>query len=253
MSLQQPDPSRQSDQLGLSAFREPPEDDGLSLEKLSAAFANVAGRHDPYAPVAEQGITPALEIAQEAAVEQSGGTAACDVTPRTILEAMLFVGNPQNEPITAERVAALMRGVRPAEIEELVVELNQHYAANGCPYTIASVGAGYRLELRPEFGPVHEKLLGQGRAVSLTPGALEVLSLVAYNEPQTAEEITTARGGRPSGAVLSQLVRRGLLRIEQTNVAGTRTRSYYTTPRFLKLFKLESLDDLPRGEDLEKR
>ena len=245
--------SETRDELGLNAFREPPEDDGLSLEKLSAAFAQMSGRHDPYAPVAEEALTPALELAQEAAVEQSGGTATCDVTPRTILEAMLFVGDPKNEPITAERVAALMRGVRPAEIEELVTELNQHYAANSCPYTITSVGAGYRLELRPEFAPVHEKLLGHGRAVSPTPAALEVLSLVAYNEPQTTEEIVSLRGGRPSAAVLSQLVRRGLLRVEQAEVNGVRTRRYFTTPRFLKLFKLDSLDDLPRGEDLEKR
>jgi segregation and condensation protein B len=246
--------SNARDELGLSAFREAPDDDGLSLEKLSAAFAEVSGRHDPYAPVAEQALTPALELAQEetAAATESEST-SCAVTPRSILEAMLFVGDPRNEPITAERVASLMRGVRPAEIEELVTELNQHYAINGCPYTIVSAGAGYRLELKPEFGPLHEKLVGHGRAVSLTPAALEVLSLVAYNEPQTMEEIVAARGGRPSNAVLSQMVRRGLLRMEQVPADGNRTRRYFTTPRFLKLFKLDSLADLPRGEDLEKR
>lgn len=240
------------DELGLTAFRQAPEDEGLSLEKLSAAFAQLAGRHDPYAPVAEPSVSPALDLAAEAAEEPARSGNSCDVTPRTILEAMLFVGHPQNEPITAERVASLMRGVRPGEIDELVVELNQHYAANNCPYAISSVGAGYRLELAEEYAPVRNRVLGHGRAVSLTSAALEVLSLVAYHEPQTADQINAARG-RPSGPVLSQLVRRGLLRVDHSVQGGEKIRSYYTTPRFLALFRLDSLADLPRGEDLEKR
>lgn len=245
-------PPAPRDELGLSAFREAPEDEGLSLESLSAAFAQVAGKHDPYAPVAEPSVSPAVDLAQEEVAQESRTAAGCDVNPRTILEALLFVGHPRNEPITAERVAGLMRGVRPAEIDELVIELNQRYAANRCPYGIKSVGAGYRLELRDEFGPIRDRMTGHGKAVSLTPAALEVLSLAAYNEPQTADEIGVARG-KPSGALLAQLVRRGLLRIEKIERDSERVRGYFTTPRFLALFKLDSLADLPRGEDLEKR
>lgn len=252
MPLPPADRGRNPDQLGLDAFRRAPEDEGLSLEKLSAAFAQMAGRHDPYAPVAEPSDSPALELARQAAQDELAGAAVCEVTPRSILEALLFVGHPQNEPVTAERVAGLMRGVRPAEIDELAAELNQHYAANACPYTIRSAGAGYLLELREEFAPVLNRLLGHGRAVRLTSAALEVLSLVAYNEPQTAEEIGNLRG-RPSGQHLAQLVRRGLLRVETAQREGVRVRQYRTTPKFLALFGLESLADLPRGDDLEKR
>lgn len=235
--------------FGLSKNRARQEDQGLSLEQLSAAFARMTQGHDPYRPVNEPSVSPAIDLACEA---DSQAKANIEVTPRSILEAMLFVGHPQNEPITAERVASLMRGVRPVEIDELVLELNQRFAAHHCPYQIVSAGAGYRLELRPEHEAVRDRVFGRGRETRLSPAALEVLSLVAYNEPQTADQIADARG-KPNGYLLSQLVRRGLLRIERSKTAGKLQRHYYTTPRLLALFHLDSLADLPRGEDLEKR
>ena len=87
-------------------------------------------------------------------------TGACEVNPRSILEAMLFVGLPGNVPLTAQQVAGLMRGVRPAEIDELVSDLNADYARSGRPYTIVSQGPGYRMTLREEFQPVRERLAG---------------------------------------------------------------------------------------------
>ena len=49
------------------------------------------------------------------------------MTPRTIFEAMLFVGGPDSQPISSQQVAALMRGVRAAEIDEIARELNEEY------------------------------------------------------------------------------------------------------------------------------
>jgi segregation and condensation protein B len=78
-----------------------------------------------------------------------------------------------------------------------------------------------------------------------------VLSIVAYQGPQTSEEVNRLRG-TSSSAILSQLVRRQLLRIER-DAAAPRTPRYHTTERFLELFGLESLDDLPRSQEIEKR
>jgi segregation and condensation protein B len=144
-----------------------------------------------------------------------------------------------------------MRGVRPAEVDDLVRELNQQYGESGCPYEIVSHGPGFVLSLRDEFSGLRDKFQGRLRQARLSPAALEVLALVAYNQPLTSEDVTRLRG-RSSGPILSQLVRRQLLRIERppTTPRGTR---YFTTPRFLKLFGLESLDDLPRGQELEPR
>ncbi len=92
--------------FGLAAFRQPPEDAGLSLDKLSAAFAEMlAGGDDPYEPAEP----PPDELAAD---DTPAATAddACEITPRTILEAMLFVGGAGSEPLTSAQVSRLMRG-----------------------------------------------------------------------------------------------------------------------------------------------
>jgi segregation and condensation protein B len=177
-----------------------------------------------------------------------GGEA--EISPRTILEAMLFVGHPQHEPLTASHVASLMRGVRPAEIDELVLELNETYAAEQCAYWIESVGAGYRLVLRPEFAPLRDRFYGRVKEAKLSQQAIDVLALVAYNQPLTQPEIDRLRNAS-SGGVLTQLVRRGLLRVERPD-QKPREPIFHTTDKFLELFGLESLDDLPQSQDPER-
>ena len=79
-----------------------------------------------------------------------------------------------------------------------------------------------------------------------------MLAIVAYQQPLSAEQIGTVRG-KPSGPVLSQLVHRGLLRIERLpGQAGGRVQ-YFTTDRFLHLFGLQTLADLPQSEELDRQ
>ena len=239
-----------------------PPDQGLSLDELSQAFAGMLGSgEDPYAePAIEvdddeaavlEAIEPGSEPAARAAAQESTADDACEVSPRSILEAMLFVGNRDNTPLSSQRVASLMRGVRAVEIDELVNELNQQYDASGCPYRIYSEAEGYRLLLREEFGRIRDKFYGRLRHARLSPAAIEVLSIIAYQGSQTSEAINRLRG-HPSGAILSQLVRRQLLAVER-DPASPRAPRYRTTARFLELFGLESLEDLPRSQEMEKR
>ncbi len=132
-------------------------------------------------------------------------SAEVEISPRTILEAMLFVGNPTHEPLTAKHVASFMRGVRAREIDELVVELNEAYAAENCAYQIESVGAGYRLVLRPELSGLRDRFYGRVKDAKLSQQAIDVLALVAYNQPLTRPEIDKLRNAG-SGGVLSQPV-----------------------------------------------
>jgi segregation and condensation protein B len=248
-----PKPS-DKDHLGLQAFQQVPESAGLSLYQLSAALAGLldAG-NDPYgSPAATESPTTVDTNGSLPDAQETAGTVddRCEITPRSILEAMLFVGSPQNEPLTSKQVASLMRGVRPAEIDGLVRELNELYRGRNCPYTIVAEGAGYRLSLRDEYARVRDRFYGKSRQARLSQAAIEVLSAVAYHAPITADEISRLRG-KPSGSILAQLVRRQLLRLEPGESVPRRA-SYFTTPRFLELFGLESLDDLPRSSDLEE-
>ena len=125
--------------------------------------------------------------------------------------------------------------------------MNRRYAARGAPYRIVGEGDGYRLTLRREFHPLRNRFYGRIREARLSQAAIDVLALVAYQQPITGEKIGRLRG-KPSSHVLAHLVRRGLLRIERPD-PKRRTPHYYTTDRFLRLFNLQSLDDLPRSED----
>lgn len=252
---------KKQEPLGLEEFKAPPSDEhGLPLDELTQAYADLIARgDDPYAPLPDSDILPfasateededqdeepvedELEVGEPPAAADVD--AACEVSPRTILEAMLFVGHPENQPLTSEKVASLMRGVRAQEIDELVVELNRSYDEEGCPYRVESAGAGYQLVLRDEFHSLRDVFYGRVKAAKLSQAAVDVLAIVAYKQPLTREEVDALRG-RPSGSLLAQLVRRQLLRVERPH-DKPRTPRFCTTDRFLQLFGLESLRDLP--------
>ncbi|HTU27731.1 MAG TPA: SMC-Scp complex subunit ScpB [Pirellulales bacterium] len=247
-----PTKPKADDSLGLAAVRPAAVDGGLSLDRLSAAFAEMlSAGDDPYQSVEEA--PPEMDLAADLPAEPAEGSAtdACPITPATILEAMLFVGSPGGNPLTSQQVARLMRGVRPDEIDGLVRQLNETYVARNCPYEVAAEGAGYRLRLRVEYSRLRDRFYGKARQARLSQAAIEVLAIVAYNESLTAQEISSLRG-TPCGPILSQLVRRQLLALSRGGKRSTPAR-YSTTPRFLELFSLESLEDLPRSPDVDRR
>lgn len=168
--------------------------------------------------------------------------------PLRIIEAMLFVGGP---PLSAARVSELVRGLTQEQFIQVIDELNQHYRRQGRPYLIQAHDQGYLLTLRPRFRSVIERLYGSAKEARLSQAAIDVLALVAYRQPASKQEIDSVRGTE-SGSVLRQLVRRGLVAVMVRGESQQREVKYGTTPRFLELFGLTSLDDLPQTEDLQK-
>jgi segregation and condensation protein B len=237
----------------------PSQAQGISLDELTQAFAQVMGvepREKADAPTPAEGERAPGDASRVAAKAQATAEAveaaavvvdSCPISPRTILEAMLFVGNRDNRPLSPRQAADLMRDVEVDEIPSLVDELNRQYDDVGTPYHVIGEGDGYRLALRREFRSLRDRFLGRIREARLSQAAIDVLALVAYQQPLTSEKVHRLRG-KPSSHILSHLVRRGLLRIERP-ATKRRTPHYYTTDRFLRLFNLESLDDLPRSED----
>jgi segregation and condensation protein B len=169
-------------------------------------------------------------------------------SPLRIVEALLFVGGA---PLTAGRACEIVRGLTPEQFSEAIAMLNSDYRRQGRPYAIHAQGQGYVLTLRPRFRGVLSNLYGTTREARLSPAAIDVLALVAYRQPATKREIDSLRGVE-SGSLLRQLVRRGLIVVVQRGDAAQREVAYGTTARFLKLFNLTSLDDLPRTQDLQQ-
>lgn len=158
--------------------------------------------------------------------------------PVQIIEALLFVGGP---PLTAEHAAEAIRGLTAEQFRECIDVLNRVYRAQSRPYAVEHSPAGYTLRVGGRYSGVREKLFGGPREARLTQQALDILSLVAYRQPVIKAEIDNARGS-DSAAVLRQLLRLGL--IATTNSESNDT-LYQTTTRFLEVFRLRDLDDLP--------
>ena len=175
------------------------------------------------------------------------------VSPESILEAMLFVGNPSNTPIAPEILSNLMRGVSVDEISGLVEELNEKYEKAGAPWEIVwfEEEGGYFMRLRESFAPLRENFYGKIRQAKLSQGAIDVLAIVAYEQPVSLDEINQTRGAS-SANILANLVKRQLLRTQKMRQGTKFVTVYYTTDRFLKLFELESISDLPQSEDLDR-
>lgn len=220
-----------------AGFAAPPADGGLSIDRLAQAFAAMMGQADLPQPPAASGVVQvdASPDLDDAADDH------CRISPLSILEAVLFVGLPGGKPLSSAQVAGLMRGVRPQEVDELAAELDRRYRADNCPYEVASRADGWVLRLRPEFTGFGTIVERKTRQVRLDAESLDVLSLVAWHQPVPRDRLVEM-GCDARPATLRALVRRGLLAIEQP-VEGEA--AYVTTPKFLEVFRLSSLADLP--------
>jgi segregation and condensation protein B len=211
-------------------------------------FPELPDREEPSAGAYEEALYPASWEESNPLTTPEGEASAAPPPLARILEAFLFVGGA---PLTVEHAAQAIRGLTATQFLEALETLNNDYRRQGRPYAIHAQEHGYVLTLRPRFRAVLDRLYGQVREARLSTAAIDVLSVVAYRQPVTKQELDGIRG-MDSGSLLRQLVRRGLIMISQRAEAGRREVLYGTTPRFLELFKLSSLDDLPQTQDLQR-
>jgi len=216
-------------------------EEATSVEDLGRSYGAILEQQNW---VQDSPETPDVPVA----APPTGKTRETPPDPLRIIEALLFVGGP---PLNDVRAGEIIRGLTSAQFHQAIDALNRAYRDQGRPYAIVPQGQGYVLTLRPRFRGIIEKLYGGVREARLSTVALDVLSLVAYRQPAGKQEIDSLRGAE-SGALLRQLVRRGLIMVVQRAEAGSREVLYGTTPRFLELFGLRSLDDLPRTQDLQQ-
>jgi segregation and condensation protein B len=140
---------------------------------------------------------------------------------------------------------AAVRGLTADAFRAAVDSLNRRYRSQNRPYAIQPRDDGFVLAVLPTQRGLRERLHGGPRETRLTQPALDVLAVVAYRQPVAKAEVDAVRG-TDSGSVLRQLVRLGLIAVQHRADSGTREVRYGTTPRFLRVFGLASLDELPR-------
>ena len=249
----------------------PEEVEGFSLEQLSAAYAQAARLHEAGsgddAEAAEsietalrEGSNPDPESVGSERLEQEVDEPPVSdlddgpseiATPEAIVEAALFVGHPDNKPLTAPRLASIMRDMTAEEVVTMIDQLNASYRHLRQGIRIAGDPVeGFRMVVAPEVEAVRSAFTGKVRETRLNQPAIEVLSLVAYQPGITASEVSDRRG-RDSASLLNQMVRRRLLEVKRlaTDESTRPVAHYYPAERLLVLLGLDSIDDLPQVEE----
>lgn len=157
------------------------------------------------------------------------------------VEAVLFA---HGEPIEADKLAAAAE-IEKETVERIVERLNDRYGEQGSAFTIGKLGSSYQMMTKPEYARYIKTAMETRRQTPLSPAALEVLAIVAYNQPVTRGFVDQVRGVDSSGVVRS-LVERDLLEEHgRLNDVPGRPIAYRTTDTFLRCFGLNSLENLP--------
>ena len=180
--------------------------------------------------------------------------AHCPVSPKSIVESLLFVGAPSGQKLTPKKIAAVMRDVSPKEVKKIFGELNQDYERQNSAFRVVDDEGNFKLQLCSDLKEVQNYFFGRNKAAKLSQGAIDVLAVVAYNQPVSKAKVEKIRTS-PSGGVLGQLLRRNLISVVDDGEPKKKEKRYQTTDRFLKLFGLDSLSDLPQTSvvsDLEE-
>ena len=165
------------------------------------------------------------------------------------LEGLLFVVG--DEGITLDNICDILE-LDMEEAKKLLLELKQSYESDKRGLRIRFLGNAFKLTTKEEHKPYYQKLVTTKDNNTLSPAALEVLAIVAYNEPITRVEIDELRGVS-SDYTLRKLLAKGLLKEAGKSTMPGRPNLYATTHEFLDYFGLATLEDLPPLEKLEPR
>lgn len=166
---------------------------------------------------------------------------------RRIVEA-LILASP--EPIPLARLAQIVPELESGGAKDLINELNTEYAEQDRSFEIWEVAGGYQIRTRAEFSGYLQQLRRE-RPLRLSQASLETLAIIAYKQPVTRAEVEDVRGV-DSGAVVKTLLDRRLVRITGHREVPGRPLLYGTSKRFLEIFGLESIRQLPSLRELEE-
>lgn len=163
-----------------------------------------------------------------------------------ILEALIFASEV---PLTRDRIAEILSDTEKKEIETLLEELTHQYEIRGGGICLTEVAGGYQFRTRQDLAPWIRKLKA-ARSAMLSPAALETLAVVAYRQPLVKAEIDRIRGVDASGA-LKGLLDKKLVRIVGRKDVPGKPIIYGTTKKFLEVFNLKDLSELPTLRELK--
>lgn len=164
-----------------------------------------------------------------------------------VLETLLFI---TDQPLSLNRICRVIELRDEKIVRDAVALLQKEYLESSSAVQILEIGGGYQMSTKPEYGRWVRKLFHEKMTVRLSNAALENLAIIAYRQPITRAEIELIRGVEVI-ASLETLIERGLVKIVGRKDTVGRPLLYGTTDGFLRLFGLNSINDLPKVETFE--
>lgn len=162
---------------------------------------------------------------------------------KAAIEAVLFASGT---PVEAERIASALE-LDTATVKDCADELIDKYKKEKHGIKIVRINSGYQMCSDKEYGTYVRRVMDMKKNTPLSQAAMEVLAVIAYNQPVTKAFIEQIRGVDCSG-VVSSLCLKGLIEEKGRLELPGKPLLYGTTDRFLHCFGLENLEGLPTVE-----
>ncbi len=170
-----------------------------------------------------------------------------ELTVESVVEAVLFASD---EPLSAARLANIVE-TDVKQVRLHIKNLNEKYQANNNAFRIEQIAGGCQMLTLSPYNHWLKKLLRVRSDTRLSAAAMETLAIIAYKQPVIRADIEAIRGVA-AGEVIRSLCYKGLVKIiGRAEVLG-RPMLYGTTKKFLELFGLNTLKDLPKIEELKR-
>ena len=168
---------------------------------------------------------------------------------KAVLEGILFIVG--DEGTTIKEMVDVF-GVSEEEVKSLLMELKKDYESEGRGLRISYLGNAFKLTTKEEHKECYEKLVTDNKTTNLSTAALEVLAVIAYNEPITRLEIDDIRGVNSSQMVRNLIAKGLIMNAGKSDLPG-RPNLYKTTDYFLDYFNLPDISKLPEinRDDIE--
>lgn len=163
-----------------------------------------------------------------------------------LIEAILYLENNPVDEVSLARISGLSKEV----VEAALGALSSRYALADSGVELSRIGGGIVIAPKKEYWEVLRDRYGKKNEAKLSRAALETLSIIAYSQPITRGEIEAIRGVSADNMIRLLLEKELIREVGKKDVLGKPVQ-YGTTKEFLKFFRLESIADLPKLDEIE--
>lgn len=221
------------------------ENEAQDQERLEVEFSvegigEIETQQDEQAEAPQEQEGPAESDVTEPQAEQETPTI------ESVIEAVLFASD---EPLTDNRLASIVE-TTGKQVRQCIENLNAKYEANHNAFRIEQIAGGNQMLTMSVYNNWLKKMLRARSDSKLGPAAMETLAIIAYKQPVIRADIEAIRGVAV-GEVIRGLMYKGLVKIVGRAEILGRPMLYGTTKKFLEVFGLNSLKDLPKAEELK--